>query len=161
MHVEIQGHGHDVQISRAFAIAEQSSFHSIRAGEQAEFRRGHAGATIVVSVQTDDKRIAVFEIAAHPFNLVGINIGHRDLDRVRQIQNHFPLGRRLPRVHHGLGNLLGIFHFRHAEALRRILEHYFRSLEPVQTVLDHPRPVDGDGFDLVLRLAEYDAALRG
>ena len=100
-------------------------------------------------------------MAAHPFNLVGINIGHRDLDRVRQIQNHFALRRRLPHVHDGLGNLLGIFHFRHAETFRRILEHYFRSLEPVQTVFDHPRPVDGDGFDLILRLAEYDAALRG
>jgi len=44
------------------------------------------------------------------------------------------------------------------KTFRRILEHDFRALfrEPVQTVLDHARTVDGDG----LGLAEYHATLR-
>ena len=161
MHVKIQRHGDDVQIARALAVAEQSSFDAIRAGEQAEFRRRHAGAAVVVRVQADDERVAVLDVAANPFDLVRINIGHRHLDRVRQIQNHLVLRRRLPHVHDRLGNFLRKFHFRHAETFRRILEHDFRALEPVQTVLDHLRAVHGDGLDFVLRLAEHDAALRG
>ena len=57
--IKIQCDGHDVQIARAFAIAEQSSFDTISTREQAEFRRRDAGATVIVRVQTDDERVAV------------------------------------------------------------------------------------------------------
>ena len=111
-------------------------------------------------VQADDERVAVFDIAANPFDLIRINIGHRDFHRVRQIQNHLVLRRRLPHVHDGFGNFFRVFHFGHAETFRRILQHDFRAFEPVQTILDHLRAFDGDGLDLVLRLTEHDAALR-
>ena len=68
--------------------------------------------------------------------------------------------RRLPHVHDGFGNFLREIQLSRAEAFRRILERHLRALEPVKAVFDHPRAVDGDGLDLVLRLAEDDAALR-
>ena len=62
VHVKIQRHGDDVQIAGAFAVAEQRAFDAIRAGEQAEFRRRHAGAAVIVRVQADDERVAVFDV---------------------------------------------------------------------------------------------------
>ena len=50
VHVKIQRDGNDVQISGAFAVAKQSSLDAIRAREQAEFRRGDAGAAVIVRV---------------------------------------------------------------------------------------------------------------
>ena len=117
-------------------LPNKRAFDAVRAGEQAKFRRRHAGAAVVVRVQADDERIAVLDVPANPFDLIRINIGHGDFDRVRQIQNHLVLRRRLPDVHDRLGNFLGEFHFRHAETFRRILEHDFRALEPGQTVFD-------------------------
>ena len=161
MHVKIQCHGDNVQIARAFTIAEKRALNTVCAREQTEFRCRNTRATVVVRVQTDGERVAIFNISANPFNLVGINIRHRHLDGVRQIQDHLPLRRRLPHVHDRLGDFLRKFHFRCAETFRRILEHDFRALEPRQAVLDEPRAVDGNGLDFVLRLAEHNAALRG
>ena len=59
------------------------------------------------------------------------------------------------------GNLLGIF----TSVMLKLSGEYWSitsvPLSRCKRVLDHPRSVDGDGFDLLLRLAEYDAALRG
>ena len=160
VHVKIQCHRHDVQIARALPVAEQSSLDAIRTREHPEFRRGDAGAAVIVRVQADDERIAVFEVAAHPFDLIRINIWHRHFHRVRQIQNHLVLRRRLPDIHDGFGNFLRIFHLGHAETFRRILEHDFRAFQAMQTIFDHLRAVHCDGFDLLFRLAEHHAPLR-
>src|SRR6185437_9727210 len=132
VHVEIQRHRHDVQIPGAFAVAKKRAFHAIRAREQPKLSRRHARATIIVRMQTNDERLAILDIATNPFDLVRVNIRHRDLDRVRKIQNHFPLRRGLPNLHHGLGNFLREFYFRGAETFRRILQHHLRVLEPRQ-----------------------------
>ena len=161
MHVKVQRDGHDVEIAGALAVAEERAFDAVRAGEQAQFRRRHAGAAVVVRVQADDERVAVLDVPANPFDLVGIDVRHGHLDRVRQIQNHLALRRGLPDVHDRFGDFLGELHFRGAEAFRRILEHDFRALEPGQTFLEStcaPRTATRDDF--LLGHAEHDAALR-
>ena len=107
-------------------------------------------------VQRNDERVTILDVPAHPFDLVRINIRHRDLHCVRQVQNHFVLRRRLP---DRLGNLPRIFHFRHAETFRRILKHDFRSLEPVQAVFDPLRAANCNLDDFHFRFPEHDAAL--
>ena len=136
VHVEIQRHRDDVQIARALAIAEQRAFHAIRAREQAEFRRRHARAAVIVRVQADDERFAIFEVAAHPLDLVRINIRHRHLHRVRQIQDHLVLRRRLPHIHDRLGNFLREFHFRQLKLSGEYWSITSVPLSRVQTVLD-------------------------
>ena len=159
--VKVQGDGDDIEIAGALAVAKKRAFDAVRACEQTEFRRRHAGVAVVVRMQADDERVAVFDVPADPFDLVGIDIGHRDLDGVGQIQNHFPFWRRLPDIHDRLGNFLCELNFRGAETFRRILEHDFRAFEPRQTFLDPCRAAHGHLDDLLLGHAEHNAALRG
>ena len=91
MHVEIQRDGDEVQVAGAFAVAEEGALDAVGAGEQAEFGGGHAGAAVVVGVEADDQRIAVLDVPAHPFDLVGIDVGHGHLHRVRQVEDHLVL----------------------------------------------------------------------
>ena len=90
VHVEVQRHGDDVEIAGALAVAEERAFDAVRAGQQAQLRGRHAGAAVVVRVQADDERVAVLDVAADPLDLVGIDVRHRDLDGVRQVQDHLP-----------------------------------------------------------------------
>ena len=161
VHVEVQRHGDEVEVAGALAVAEERALDAVRAGEQAQFRGGGAGVAVVVRVQADDERVAIADVRAHPLDLVRVNIRHRHLDRVGQIQNHPPLRRGLPHVHDRLGDFLGILDLGGGEALGRILERYVRADEAVEPVFDELRPVDGDGLDFILRLAEHHAALRG
>src|SRR2546421_3929599 len=109
VHVEVQRDRYDVQVAGAFAVAEKRAFDAVGAGEQAQLRRRHAGATVVVRVQADDERIAVADVAANPLDLVRVNVRHRDFDGVGQVQNHFPARCRPPAFHHcfedGFGEL--------------------------------------------------------
>ena len=50
MRVQIQCHRHDVQIAGPFAVAEKSSFDTVRARDEREFGRGHGGAAAIVRV---------------------------------------------------------------------------------------------------------------
>ena len=117
MHVEIHGHLNDVQIAGALAIAKQRAFHAISSSQQTKLGGGGACTAIVVGVQTDDETVAVFDVRADPLDLVGIDIGHGDLDRIRQIENHLSLRRGLPDIHHGLADLFGKLDLRGAKAL--------------------------------------------
>jgi hypothetical protein len=49
--VEIQGDRYDIEVARAFAVAEERAFDAVRAGEQGEFGRGDSGTAVVVRVQ--------------------------------------------------------------------------------------------------------------
>ena len=118
VHVEIQGHGHEVQVAGAFAVAKERALDAVRPGEQTEFRGGDAGAPVIVGVQADDEGVAVLQVAAHPLDLIGVDVGHGHLDRVGQVQNHLVFRRGLPDVHDGLGDFPGKFHFRAAETFR-------------------------------------------
>ena len=114
VHVKIQRDGDDVEISGALAVAEKRPLHALRARQQPQFSRRDAGAAVVVRVQADDRALAPLQIAAHPFDLVRIHVGHRDFDGVGQIQDHLPLRRRLPHVHHRFANFVRKLDFRRA-----------------------------------------------
>ena len=118
MHVQIQRNRHDVQVAGTFAIAEDRAFDPVGAGQQAQLRGRDPGAAVVMGVQTDDEGIAVSDVPANPFDLVGINVRHRDFDGVGQVQDHFPLRRRFPDLHDRFGDFLCELDFGGAEAFR-------------------------------------------
>ena len=163
MHVQVHGHLHDVQVAGALTIAEQGAFHTVGPCQQAQFRGGGAGATVIVRVQAYDQGIAVLDVGADPLDLIRVHVGHRDLDGVRQIENHLLLRRGLPHVHHGLADFPGILHLRGAEAFGRVLQGDLRALvfQAGQAVLDHLGTAHRDLHDLRLALAEHVVALRG
>jgi hypothetical protein len=72
--VEVQRQGHQVDVTGALAVAEQAAFDAVGAGHQAQLGGGDAGATVVVGVQADDHAVAAADIAAEPFDLVGVDV---------------------------------------------------------------------------------------
>src|SRR3979490_3036700 len=116
VHIKVQRHSYNVEIASALAIAEKCSFNSVGAREQSEFGGSHAGVAIVMSVETDDERIAVFYISANPFDLIGIHIGHGHFDRVGKVEDHLASRSGLPDVHDRFGDVFGEPDFRSAKA---------------------------------------------
>ena len=49
--VQVHGHGYNVHVAGALAVAQQSAFHPIGTGHHAQFSRGHATAAVIVGVQ--------------------------------------------------------------------------------------------------------------
>ncbi len=95
LRVHVQRQRHDIDIAGALAIAEQRAFDAVGAGHQRQLGGGDAGAAVVVRMQRDDQVFAVVEVAAHPFDLVGIDVGRRHLDGRRQVDDQLVVGRRL------------------------------------------------------------------
>jgi hypothetical protein len=105
--VQVQGEGDQIEIARTFAIAEQSAFDPVGAGEQGQFRGRHSGTTIVVRMERDQRAVATRQMRAHPLDLVGVDIRGGILDRGGQVEDDFGRRRGLPHVGDGLANLQG------------------------------------------------------
>src|SRR6516225_8855956 len=112
-------------------------------------------------METDEYRIAVFEMLAYPFYLVRIHVWRRDLHRVGKVQNHLFLRSRLPHVHYGLRDFPGKLDLGRAEALRRVLKHELRSLEHWNSLANQLGASNRNTQNLIPGHAENDAALRG
>ena len=96
--VHVHAHGHYIQIAGALTIAQHRAFHALCAGHHAQFGCGDTTAAVIMGVQTDNHGIAVFDMTAEPFNLVGIDIGGCHFNRGWQIQNHLALRAGLPDI---------------------------------------------------------------
>jgi hypothetical protein len=104
--VEVQRHGHQVDVAGALAVAEQAAFDAVGAGHQAQLGGGDAGATVVVGVQADDHAVAAVDVAAEPFDLVGVDVRRGAFDGGRQVEDHLVLRRRVPDLDHRVADLL-------------------------------------------------------
>ncbi len=80
---EVQGQGDDVDVASAFAVAEQRALDPIGAGHHAKLGGGDGTAAIVVRMQTQDDRVAVFDVAMEPLDHIGVHVGRVHLDRRR------------------------------------------------------------------------------
>src|SRR5690606_25303663 len=108
--VHIHRHGDDVHVAGTFTIAEQGAFNAVSTGQQGEFGRRHATATVVVGMNADDQAVALVYVVAEPFHLIGEYVGHGAFNGGGQIDNGFALWRRLPHTDHGVAHLYGVFH---------------------------------------------------
>ena len=113
-----------------------------------------------MSMQADEERIAIPDIAADPFDLIGIDVRHCDLYRVRQVQDHLVPRSRFPHLHDRLGDLFREPDFCGTKTFRRILEHHFRALKPWEALLDKLCAADRHAHDFLFRHAENHSPLR-
>ncbi len=115
-------------------------------------------------MQANDQVLAIVEIAAHPFDLVGIDVRRAHLDRRRQVDDQLVVRRRLHDLGDRVADLQRHLEFRAGEALRRILEPVARMARFLRGlgrhVGDHLGRVGGDLLDPGDVLAEHHAPLQ-
>ena len=78
---QVQPQRDDVDIAGALAIAEQRAFDPVGPGHHRHLGGGDATAAVVMGVNRQDHRVAVGEPTGHPFDLVGVDIRGRHLNR--------------------------------------------------------------------------------
>ena len=102
LRIEIQGQSHNIHIAGTLAIAEQTPLDTVGTRHQAQLGRRHGSAAVVVRVQAKHDAIAPREMAVHPFDLVGIDIGRGEFNSRRQIKNNscYPVSLPMPRLRH-------------------------------------------------------------
>ena len=66
--------------------------------------------------------LPVFQIFAHIFDLAGVHMGHGKLYRAGQIDDGFPVRRRLPYIQHRVAYFQGVFRLCPRKALRAVLK---------------------------------------
>ncbi|MCY1433865.1 hypothetical protein D9M71_499050 [compost metagenome] len=113
-----------------------------------------------MGVQADQHAVAAADVAAEPFDLVGVDVRGSDFHGGRQVEDDLVLRGRLPYVEHGVTDLHGELQFGGGEDLRRVLEGPlgFRLLGG--QLLDQLGGVHGDIDHALLVLVEDDAAER-
>ena len=122
LRIHIESHRYDVHVARALAVAEESSLHTLGTCQQCQLACRHAAAAVVVGVNADDCRLAVFQVADEVFNLVGIGVGRAHLHRVGQVEDHGILLGGAELLHHAVTDHDGVVGLGAAEALGRILK---------------------------------------
>ena len=161
--VQVQRDDHDIEIARALAVAEEGALHAVCSRQQGEFGGGDPGATVIVGVQGNDGQIAAGEVAAHPLDLVGVDVGRGVFDRRGQVENDFVFRGRLPDVGDGFADLQGKIKLGAGEAFRRILQLQprARSGEFRHLVRQQSHGIRSDLFDRGAVHREDVFALRG
>src|SRR2546430_11985533 len=112
-------------------------------------------------MDADDRTVSSLEITTEPFNLISVDIGHRHLDRLRQVEDDGRLWGRPPNIHHRLADFQRELDFGCRETLGRILKRHFSSLQNSQPILDQLRAARGNLYDVGLLKAEDDTPLCG
>ncbi len=156
--VHVQRYGHQIDIAGALAVAEQAALDAIRTGHQAQFGGSNARAAVVVGVQANQHAVALVDLAAKIFDLVGIDIRSGGLNGGRQVEDQLLLRRRLEYVDHRVADLDGEVGLSGAEHLGRIFEAPIGFRRRIGETLDHLRRGDGDVHHTSLVLVEHDAA---
>ncbi len=64
----------EVDVAGALAVAEETPLDAVGAGEQAQFGRGDARATVVVRMQREHDGWPPRQVAVHPLDRVGVDI---------------------------------------------------------------------------------------
>ena len=161
MGVEIQCHGNQIHIARAFSVAKERALYPIGSGHHRQLRRGHRRAPVVMRMHAEHDRIAALQVAAHPLDLVGVDVGRRVLNRRGKIDDGLVLRRGLPDIEHRLADLQRVVQLGPGKTLRRILEDPLRSRIRRGDLLEHPCAVDGDLLHALAIQLEDHLALQG
>ena len=92
---QVHAQGDEADVAGALAVAEQAALDAVGAGEVAQLGRGDALAAVVVRVQAHDDRLAAVEVAHHPLDGVGVDVGGGHLHRRGEVDDHLVVGRRV------------------------------------------------------------------
>ena len=107
-------------------------------------------------MQRDDGRFTVWQVADHPLDLVGIDVGRGRLDRGRQVENHRALRRGTPLFHDCDADIACEFELGAGEHLGAVFKAPVGARARVQQVLDHPGAADGQVDHFLLAQIEDD-----
>ena len=122
LRIQVEGEGHEIDVARPLAVAEQGAFHPFRPREQPRLRRSHGAAAVVVRMHGQNPALGEGEMLAHVLHLPGKNVGHCRLHRRGQIDDRLFLRRRRPDFQNGVAHLRRKFRLRGRETLGRIFE---------------------------------------
>ncbi len=100
-------------------------------------------------------------MTAEPFNLIGVDVRRRQLDRRRQVENGSALRRGLPHRRHGVADLNGEVELGSGEAFRRVLERPLGARLARRAIAYQRGRPDSDSDDSGSIEAKHDAALSG
>ena len=159
LRVEVEGDRDDVDVTGALAVAEQGPFDALAAGQQSKLRGRHAGAAVVVGVQAEDDAVPALHAAQEPLDLVGVDVGGRQFDRGRQVDDHASLRARVPRLYDRVAHLDGKVELGAGKALRRVLVDHL-GVGAAGQLADQAGAVDGDPADRGAVLVEHHPALQ-
>ena len=160
LRIQIERERDEIDVAGAFAIAEEAAFNAVGAGHQPKFGSSNCRTAVVVRVQADDDAVAPGEIAVHPFDLVGVDVGGGHFDRGWQIENDLPVWGGAP----GFGD--GVAHFQReielggGEVFWAVFENPFRFRMLVGQLFDKFDRVYGHRDDLWLAHAKDNLAER-
>ena len=159
--VHVESDRDDIEVAGAFAIAKQRAFDAVGAGHQAKLGGSDASAAVIVRVQRDDHRIAARQVATHPFDHVGMDVGSRPLDGVRQVDDHFFLRCRLPDVDHARAAFECEVEFGVGERFGRVLQDHLGVRNGRDEFFHEARAFERDVVDRFAgSIAKSDAALQ-
>ena len=125
---EIERERHHIDVARALAVAEERALDALATRHLRELGGRHRGAAIVVRMHGEHVGIARPDVAAEPFDLIGVHVRRRHLDRRRQVEDHLLLWGGLPHVHHRFADIAGEVELGPRKALRRIFEAHVRAV---------------------------------
>ena len=84
----IKCNGEYINVSCAFAVAEQSAFNTLCTGKQSKLTCGYSRSSVVMRMNTDYCTIFVWQVAAKIFDLVCIAVRGGHFHGGRQIKNN-------------------------------------------------------------------------
>lgn len=106
----------------------------------------------------EEDRIAPRQVAVHPFDLVGVDVGRGHLHRGRQVEDDLVRGRRVPRLGDGVADLQRKVQLGAAEHLRAVLIRPLRLGHRLGNLADQLRALHGDALDAFAVGVEHGAA---
>jgi len=118
----VQAESHQAYVAGALAVSEKAAFDAVGPCHVAQFGSRDCRSTIVVWMQGQDNGVAACEVAVHPLDGIGIHVRGRHFHGGGEVQNHLPVGRRLPHVGHRIADLEGEFQFGAGVGLGGVLE---------------------------------------
>ena len=145
----IHRHRDDIDVARAFPVAEQRSLDAIRTRQEAHLRIRYAAAAIVVRVERENDAVTVFQPLVDIGNLHAIDVRHRHLYRRGKIDDRLAVGGRLPHIEHGIADLERILRLRARKALGRVFKAILRP-RLIGQLFEEICTVHGDFQDLLL-----------
>ena len=71
----VQAQSDEIDVAGALAVAKQAALDAVRAGHKAQLGGGDSLAAVIVRVQGEHDVFAAGQVAVHPFDGIGVDIG--------------------------------------------------------------------------------------
>ena len=152
--VHVHGQRNSIDVAGALTVAEQAALDALGTGQDGQLGVGNAAAAVIVRMGRQNNAVTIFQVFGAPLDLVGVDVRHAHLHRDRQVDDHGAVRRGLHDVENGVADLDSVFRLGTGEALGAVLEQEV-ALVLLAQLLDELGTIDGDLFDLLLRLFEY------